>query len=211
MLLLRHGATDANLAEPPILQGRGINLGLAEAGKVQATRTAQLLAGIHLDRLYSSPLIRAQQTAQAIKAALPADNSPPIELVDELTEVHAGRWEGRRWPEIKAAEPEAYERYFEDASRWGYPEGESITDVRDRVTPVFQRLLLENRGRRILVVAHNIVNRAFLCEVLGLPLVHYRNIAQDNCGITIVEQTDQGTMLRSLNVVTHLLSPSPPG
>ena len=59
MLLLRHGATDANLADPAILQGRGIDWGLAEAGKVQATRTAQLLANIQLDRLYASPLIRA--------------------------------------------------------------------------------------------------------------------------------------------------------
>ncbi len=204
MLLLRHGATAANLAQPPILQGRGINWGLAPAGVEQAERTARLLAPIQLDRIYCSPLIRAQETALAISAALPLEKSPSIETVDALTEVHAGRWEGRCWPEIKSAEPEAYASHHQDASLFGYPEGESLTDVNRRVMPIFLRLLTENLGRRILVVAHNIVNRAFLCEVLGLPLIHYRNIAQDNCGINIIEHSDKGTILRSLNVVTHL-------
>lgn len=203
MVLIRHGATEANIQHPPILQGRGINLGLAAIGRRQAELTAEFLADYQIDRLFVSPLIRAQETAAAIAAAQRGSQLIP-ETVPELTEVDAGNWEGRTWNEIRVTEPEAYRLFHEDASRWGYAGGENMTDVQVRVRPIFERLLADNLGKRIAVVAHNIVNRAYLAALLNVPLIGYRAILQDNCGLNVIERHGDTITLRTLNLVPHL-------
>lgn len=204
MLLLRHGATDANIAQPPVLQGRGMNLGLAPIGRRQAELTATFLSEIACDRWFASPLRRAQETAEVLRQAQANAAQRDIETLPSLTEVHVGRWEGRSLIEIQTNDTEAHAKFLQDAGRFGYADGETLSDVRDRVLPTFDSLLEENRGRRILVVAHNIVNRAFLCHVLGIPLANYRAVTQDNCGITVVERDAKATVVRSMNIVTHL-------
>jgi broad specificity phosphatase PhoE len=63
LYLVRHGATEANLASSPRLLGRRLDLPLASAGISQAEATRDAPAGIRLDHCYTSPLRRAQQTA----------------------------------------------------------------------------------------------------------------------------------------------------
>ena len=44
----------------------------------------------------------------------------------------------------------------------------------------------EHLGQRIIVVAHNIVLRAYLARVLGIPLSQYRRITQENCCVNVL-------------------------
>ena len=66
LYLVRHGATDNNLHNPPRLQGQRVDLGLSAAGKAQAEQTARFLATRPLAAVFSSPMLRARQTAEAI-------------------------------------------------------------------------------------------------------------------------------------------------
>src|SRR5438552_3915423 len=68
LYLLRHGATEANLARPARLQGRKHNPPLAPLGERQAALTRDLLAVRPIDFCYCSPLLRAVQTAEIIAA-----------------------------------------------------------------------------------------------------------------------------------------------
>ena len=63
LYLVRHGATDANLQRPHVLQGRGINLSLNELGQRQAAAVGRFLAGLPIQHVYASPMLRAMQTA----------------------------------------------------------------------------------------------------------------------------------------------------
>ncbi len=166
MYLLRHGATDVNTAQPPRLQGRGVNLGLSDVGRRQAESTAAFLATRQVDVVYSSPLVRARETAQLVAAPHGCD----VQTVDDLIEVHVGDWEGRAWVEIAETEPDAYARFMADPGRNGYSGGESFQDVLDRALPALRRVMQENLGRAIVVVAHNIVNRSCLSALLEIPL-----------------------------------------
>ena len=79
LYLLRHGATEANLARPPVLQGRRLNHPLAKLGARQAVATRDFLAIRPIDHCYSSPLVRAMQTASIVAA--PHGLSPqPLEI-----------------------------------------------------------------------------------------------------------------------------------
>lgn len=199
LLLLRHGATAANLAQPNWLQGKGIDLPLAPEGEMQAQKTADFLERLKLDAVFSSPLLRARQTAEAIAAP----HRLNVNLAPALHEVDAGRWEGRNWTDIEAADPAAFELFHREPAT-GYPGGESLTQVQARVLPAFEKLLRENLGKRIVVVSHNVTNRAFLARLLQLDLNNYRAIPQDNCALNVIVQQGGKCGIKTLNSVWHL-------
>src|SRR5882724_7908300 len=115
LFLLRHAATEANLAHPPRLQGRRHNPPLAAVGVRQAELTRDFLAVRPIDVCYSSPLIRAMETAAIVAGAHGLAPQP----IEELIECDVGAWEGRSWAEVRAREPEAYRAFMADPVRFG--------------------------------------------------------------------------------------------
>ncbi len=201
LYLIRHGATANNCARPPRLQGHKVNLGLSAEGVEQARRTGLLLADRHIDAVYTSPLLRASETAKAVAAP----HGLKVEPVEELIEVDVGRWEGMSWDEIKRTHLEAYRLFAADAAVNGYLGGENLSEVRARVTPAFDRLMAGNTGRTIVAVAHNIVNRAYIAHLLEMPLGNYRAIPQDNCGVNLIRYRNGDAKAITINAVGHLV------
>lgn len=202
MILVRHGATDSNLARPARLQGRGVNLPLSTIGRRQAALTAELLKSRRATTLYSSPLLRAVETAEAIAAPL----GLKVRVEPRLVEVHVGRWEGRDWGEIEQNDREAFENFQRDPATFGYADGETMQQVQDRVLPVFAELLARHIGEQIIVVSHNVVNRTYLAHLLEIPTRYCRHVQQDNCGINLIEHRpgSERAIVRSLNLIDHL-------
>jgi broad specificity phosphatase PhoE len=200
LYLLRHGATEANLAEPYRLQGRKHNPPLARLGIRQAEATRDFLAIRPIDHCYTSPLLRAFQTAAIIAA--PHGLSP--EPLDPLTECDIGRWEGMDWQQIRYLDADAYWRFHADPAANGYPGGESFQDVHNRAAPALDELLVRHAGQSILVVAHHIVNRTYLAALLGLPLARAKQVTLANCGISVVTRDDESTSVATLNATFHL-------
>ena len=198
--LVRHAATDNNRADPPRLQGRRTDPGLSVEGHQQARQTARFLAACRVDTVYSSPLLRARQTAEAI--AEPHGLS--VQAVDELIEADVGQWEGLAWDEIERTNPEAYRAFMADAAVHPYLGGETLESVYARIVPAFDRLMVDNLGRLIVVSAHNVVNRAYLAPLLGLPLGRYRSVPQDNCGLNLLTYRDGRVKAVTVNAVFHL-------
>jgi len=200
MYLIRHGATEANLAEPYRLQGRKTDTPLARIGVRQAEATRDFLAIRPVDACYCSPMLRAVQTASIIAA--PHGLSPvPI---PELVECDVGRWEGLDWQAIRYLDAEAYNRFHANPADQGYPEGESFADVHHRVVGVLNDLLERHAGQSILVVAHHVVNRVFLAGLLGLSIEQARAVSLSNCGISVVHRDQGKTTVSTLNAAFHL-------
>jgi broad specificity phosphatase PhoE len=200
LYLIRHGATDANLAHPARLQGRRHNPPLARLGIRQAEATRDFLAIRPIDHCYCSPLLRAVQTA-AIVAAPHGLTPQPIEA---LTECDVGLWEGLDWQTIRNVDDERYLRFMENPVAQGYPGGETFADVHNRVAPAIEELLQHHDGEAILVVGHHIVNRTYLAGLLGLSPDQARQVTLDNCGISIVTHEAAKTTVSTLNAAFHL-------
>lgn len=198
--LIRHGATDNNRAVPPRLQGRRTDPPLSAEGLEQSRRAAEALAAEPIACVFSSPLLRARQTAEAI--AMP--RGLEVEIDDGLIECDVGLWEGLSWEEVQERYPEAHAQFHRSPVENPYLGGENLLAVQSRVVPVIDNLLATNLGRAIAVVAHNVVNRCYLAAVLGLPLEFYRRITQDNCGITILEHRSGRTQVLTINSEWHL-------
>src|SRR5262249_10255075 len=200
LYLIRHGATEANLADPPRLQGRRHDPPLARVGVRQAEATRDFLAGRRLDVCYCSPLLRAVQTAAIVAA--PHGVSP--QPLDELTECDVGRWEGLDWTTIRYLDAEGHRAFHDDPARHGYPGGESFADVLARAAPAFARRPSAHAGAALLVVAHHVVNRTYLASLLGLPPAQARLVTLDNCGISVVVRRGAQTSVATLNAAFHL-------
>jgi broad specificity phosphatase PhoE len=200
LYLLRHGATEANLARPAKLQGRRLDPPLAALGVRQAEATRDLLAIRPIDACYCSPLHRAMQTAAIVAA--PHGLTP--EPIEGLTECDVGRWEGLDWPTIRETDPEAYRRYMANPGEHGYPEGESFADVYRRASDALETLLARHEGGSLLVVAHHVVNRTYLGGLLGLPPSRARQVTLDNCGISVVIRDAEAATVSTLNAAFHL-------
>src|ERR1017187_3427500 len=77
------------------------------AGQLQVSHAAGEIAGLGIQRIYSSDLLRASRTAAAIGERI----SLNVELRDDLREMHFGLWEGLNWRQIE-------DRFPQDAGRW---------------------------------------------------------------------------------------------
>ena len=200
LYLLRHGATDANEQRPYVLQGRGVDLPLSVAGRQQAEAVAGFLAEMQVDAAYSSPLKRAVETARAIAVR----HGLQVETRDGLAECHVGRWEGKDWGTISREFPDDYEAFMENSAEVPYLGGESYVEVLHRTQAVIDDLLARHAGRSIVVVAHNVVNRAYLAHLLEIDLRRARHLRQSNTGINVIRHKHGRAELMTLNAVFHL-------
>jgi broad specificity phosphatase PhoE len=200
LYLVRHGATDANLRQPYVLQGRGIDLALSPTGVQQAERVAGLLAHRTVCAVYASPMRRALETARAVATRCSLD----VIVRDELVECNVGRWEGLSWEGIRERFPQECADFQRDPSRFPYLGGESYSDVARRVVPVLEQLLEQHQGERFVVVAHNIVNRVSVATFLGFDLSRAKEIQQANGGVNVIRRENGRAQLVSLNSEFHL-------
>jgi broad specificity phosphatase PhoE len=207
LYLLRHGATAANRLVPYRLQGRGSDRPLDRLGVAQALRAAEALARVPIAAVYASPLARALDTARVVARR---HGLEPV-AVPPLIEADLGRWEGLTWDEARARDPEHYDRFHTHPGTVAYPDGESFLDVSRRVTPALAALASAHSGAGIVAVGHNIVNRAYLAPLLGLPIDRARGLRQSNGGINVVCYRDHEVEVFTLNASLHLNGlPTPP-
>jgi broad specificity phosphatase PhoE len=200
LFLARHGSTEANERKPFVLQGCEIDGPLTELGRRQSLALGRALQDFEIHAVYASSLRRAMETA----AAVAVHHRLEVQPVYDLRECSVGKWEGRDWDSIQRDDPQGHERFFADPVRTPHPGGESYGDVLRRVTPALLQLLERHVGQNIVVVAHNLVNRVWLADFVGIDLKHARKLRQMNCCLNLLHHHAGATELVSLNSVLHL-------
>lgn len=205
LLLTRHGHTDRS--EPEQYLGQRISAKLTERGRADARALATRLEPIVLDRVISSPLGRARETAQIIAGA------QPVETDDRLAELDYGAWEGLTVAEIERRFPGERARYEADPSTHHVGGAESGEQVATRLRSMFDELLDwwitqdADEDRTCLLVGHSSVNRILLALCLGVPLRDYRRrFRQDWASLTVLswKKPGAGPMLMLANDMAHL-------
>ena len=166
LILLRHGQTDYNVDGR--MQGH-IDSCLTDAGHEQAAEAAPVLASLAPDRLVSSDLRRAVDTAEVVGAAC----GLPVKFDSRLRETHLGRWQGHTVAEIERDYPGAIATWRSDPG-WAPPDGESRIDVVARSRPVVDELdaeFADSEGvsETVLLVAHGGLIAGLVTGLLELP------------------------------------------
>lgn len=134
---------------------------LSAVGLEQAEVLTEWVSGREITHVYTSPLKRCVETAAFV------GEGKQLEVVQELTELSVGEWEGLRFSEIKERWPKEYERRGLHMGTVAPPGGESFKDGGERLDEVIRRVLAQTEGD-ILIVAHAGILRGWLCKIAGI-------------------------------------------
>jgi broad specificity phosphatase PhoE len=199
IFLVRHGETDFNLTHR--FQGR-IDIPLNKEGKNQAHALALALKDEPLTAIYSSPLIRAMETARSIKAFHP---SSLLFEEEGLTEMDLGEFDGMQAADWGSQHQDFFKTWRTTPSRLKMPGGESLLEVQIRAIDTLERITKPYPlGSTLLLCSHNFVNRTIICHALGLPLDRFRDFQQDATALNVLYKREGRLLAEVVNDVSHL-------
>lgn len=208
MLLVRHGETQWNREKR--FQGQ-IDVPLNETGYRQAAEVAQYLNDVPIHRAVTSPMLRPKQTAEAIVALHPGVD---LEDHDGLKEINHGLWEGKLEAEIEAEYGAELKQWQRSPETVQMPEGENLQQVWERSAATWDELvrstaiadnLAEGTVTTVVVVAHDAVNKAILCHIMGWGPEYFWRFKQGNGAVSVIDYphgADGDAILRASNITT---------
>lgn len=163
LYLTRHGETDWNLASR--IQGK-TDTPLNETGKQQAAELSLSLKekDIRFDRIYTSRLLRARETARIVAESLHL----PLTELDGIEEMDLGKWEGYTWKQVKESFPQEYSIWHDNRRYTRTPGGESYEELLQRILPALQKAAGKEGGNALLVT-HSAVIMTLLSYLYEKP------------------------------------------
>mmetsp|Transcript_13045 Transcript_13045/g.23994 ORF Transcript_13045/g.23994 Transcript_13045/m.23994 type:complete len:238 (+) Transcript_13045:48-761(+) len=187
----RHGETDWNASHK--LQGRS-DIPLNSAGLEQAQCIANVLKGQDLAAVFSSPLMRAKHTAEAIATAIGSE----VIVDPRLRERNLGIMEGRTGKEIQSEHPQVWEKWqcLEELPPEAQcePEPEVVARVEDMLFSIAK----EHPGQAVALVSHGGVLRCLCKRTFG------------NASISTLQVDGRTWQSLRLDDASHLTNPGLP-
>lgn len=179
--IIRHCEATGNAKR--LFQG-ATDCDVSELGKKQLEFLRGRFSSVPLDRVYSSPLIRAQKTAHAV-----ADQKDlPVELCDGLRELNGGVVEGKPFRETFAAIPglaDAWDNHPQDFAPEG---GETMRHAYERIWDTVLSLVRDNPGKTIAAATHGGVTRCLLCRLTKGTIEQLKDVPwTENTAVTLIE------------------------
>lgn len=193
LIIFRHGETDWNREHRAM--GK-TDIPLNEVGKQQAKKLAERLSSQHIDAIYSSPLLRAHETANTVASL----HNLSVNTLDDLIEMDLGMFEGK----LKTERGELFPQFdpgndehrillgMDTFSNW-------IPKFKEQTIPV---LLQTHPDQTIALSTHDQKMRALLVA-LGMPEQIKRTVIK-NCAISAVSIEDGKPVVLFHNDASHL-------
>ena len=199
--LVRHCEAMGN--HKRIFQG-STDCDVSEIGAVQLGYLKERFKDVKLDAVYSSPLIRAQKTAEAISFG----KELQINIRKNLAELDGGVVEGRPWQEAFNAIPglaDAWNNHPQDFAPQG---GEAMRDAYVRIYNEIIELAHANRGKTIAAASHGGVLRCLTCRILYNDITRLKDVPwHENTAITLIKIDDSDKIsIEFFNDYSHVPS-----
>lgn len=174
LIFIRHAETDLSgrfcgHADPPI----------NERGREQVRCLRSALGDASMDRVLSSDLRRATQTAAELADTWNRTFLP----CTALREISFGDWEALTWEQIEARDSAIARQWLESFPLTPAPRGESFSDFRERVLCAVCSIEAEAQGERVAVVTHGGVMRVVLQELMGIASDQAWQMTKPYCSV----------------------------
>lgn len=185
--IVRHGVTEWNALKK--VQGSA-DIPLAKEGILLAEKTGETLKEIPFDICFSSPLIRARQTAELILGK----RNIPVILDKRIQEIDFGVLEGTQFRDKDGnVINDQMEIFFHHPLDFRRPEnGENIEDICKRTREFWEEKIQDPslQNSVVLVTSHGCAVRALLRNVYENKKDFWHGCVPPNCGVNIVEVID---------------------
>jgi broad specificity phosphatase PhoE len=186
VVLWRHGRTEWNVEGR--VQGQS-DTQLDDVGREQARAAAARLGSLAPDRIVSSDLARARDTAEQLALVTGRE----VEIDARLREMNFGEREGMTWREAWDAFPDGMRAWVE-GDETQIPGSETHRQAGERFAAALRDHLADLRpGGVLVVVAHGAVLRTGTCAFLGIPESHWGTLGGlSNCSWSVLEENRRG-------------------
>jgi probable phosphomutase (TIGR03848 family) len=187
ILLIRHGQN--NWVDKNRLAGWTPGVHLNEEGHKQVALLAERLDNLSIKAVYSSPLVRCMETAQAIAQPRELD----VQIRESVGEVRYGRWEGKKIKKLakKKRKWHAVQHY---PSRFRFPGGESFLEVQSRAVSTLETLNNHHAKEIIAVVSHADVIKLLLAYYSGLHIDLFQRIVVSPASVSVLALGRDGSV-----------------
>lgn len=196
LYLVRHGETVWNTERR--YQGM-TDIELSQDGYKQAACLAERFKSIEIDKIYSSPLKRAMETAK------PIADEKGLEIIpeDSFREIYFGEWEGKTVQELTQTYGETYLRFIREPHNYGFPGEENVDNVIKRLKVGIDKIM-ENDDGNVLVVSHGGIIRLIIMYIMGLDNSWFTKMWINNTAISIIEIKKDRRLMLTVNDSAHL-------
>lgn len=195
--LVRHAESEANASG--VFSGH-YDAPLTPKGRRQATALARRLAGTPIDRIVSSDLKRALETARLLSS----ERGIPVDTEARLREMHYGEWEGKTQEQISAQYGVDWEAVMRPSADFRIPGGESLAELRARVHAVYREVVAAHPEQTVVLLTHGNAKAALLGALLDLPYKNSWRFQIANTGLTQLRDIDGTPVIQSVNDTAHL-------
>ncbi len=179
--LIRHAEAMGNIGG--FFQGH-TDCEVSPKGKMQLKLLSERFKDIKFDMIFSSPLKRTMETAEAVNLY----HKLPINIEKGLIEINGGIFEGMDWGEIPLKYPEEFDLWQNHPEKFAVKDGDSMEDVYNRITLTVTRLAARNRFKTLALVSHGCAIKNFLCYANEIPLKKINSLEwSDNTAVTKIE------------------------
>lgn len=185
LYLIRH--TSLNVAAG-VCYGQS-DVAVSDHFQIEQKALVEKLAHIQFDAVYTSPLQRCAQLAQAL-------NKGAIKLDARLKELNFGDWEMQAWEAIPR---EIFDTWAANYAHLSPPNGESFFQLNARCKAFVEEVSKHSHGQHVAVVTHGGVIRAILAEALNMPLNGLFRIVVDHASVTHISYDEAVPKVRYVN------------
>lgn len=198
--IVRHTQTIGNIEKR--LTGRE-DYELTEIGKEYIKKLEKRLSKIKFDKIYSST------SGRAIKTVEPIAKKQNINIIktSELCEMYFGKYDGWKWEDVNAVNPQIKQNQIETNEIMGIPNQETTKEVAERMYNIIDKIVKENEGKTILISSHGVAIEAFIRKITNTKFSENKEKnSQKNTSVNIISYDSEKKQYKVelLNDLSHL-------
>jgi len=196
IVLIRHGEPEASA------RGRcygKLDVNLSANGRRQIELTARLLERFKIAAVYSSPRIRATESAKIIAEKF----GLTVEMREDFAEIDFGDFEGLEYVEVERRFPEIYNQWMNQPTSVEFPNGESFSRMQARVLSATNELKLRHANETFAVVSHGGANRIVLANALEMRNADIFRLGQDYAAANAVDFYGEFPVVKLMNLTAE--------
>lgn len=177
LVLIRHAVT----AETGrTLSGRTLGIDLSKEGRAQAAALGRNLAGLPVDVVYSSPLERTRQTAEAVAR----HHGLEVRELPDVVDFDVGEWTGKPLGDL--AKQDLWRVIQAAPSRAVFPGGEGLAGMQARAVAALDGVLARHAGEVVVVASHADVIKAAVAHYIGLHLDQFQRLVVAPASVSVL-------------------------
>ena len=193
IIFLRHAQAENNTKR--ILAGRTKGVHLTKTGIEQAERIAKYLEPLDISAIYSSPIERANHTAEIVAKS----KSLGCELDDRLVEIDMGKFTRMNYEDMFAKYGNIFLKFYENDPVIAEHEVETFPEVQGRVLDMVNHVVEKHKNENVILVTHMDPIKSMLAKVMDLRPKTLYELVIENASLTIIKEQDWKFSLSAIN------------